>query len=486
MVSVSATGAPNLDEILGGGLPDRTLTLLVGVPGAGKTILATQIAMHHARQGQRVLIFTALSESHDQMLADLAGFAFADPTLIGDSLRFYSVQSVLEQGLPAVSALIVETTRREHAAFVVLDGFHGITGFAHDDREINRFLHTLRAQLALLDVTVLVTYETDVSQRHRSGTLTIADGILALHNVLEGERDRRWLQVVKLRGMAHYGGLHTLTITGEGITCYPRQEAAYRSVSSPASRERAAIGLPELDAMLGGGLNRNTATFLAGSPGTGKTLTALHFLMTGANAGEPGMFVGLAESAAQLFLKAQTFGLDLEGAVARGTVSLLTRSSAAVDVDILATTIREHVMQRGICRLVIDTIAVVEAAIPFPDRGPRYMASLLDYLREHGVTSMLTQESNAFGGGQLGEELAAMLSDNLILLRWVQYANQSVRILSVRKMRHSAFDTAVREYHIEGGAIHVLPVAESAAGVLTGITAQEQREEHRTRENGRG
>ena len=485
MVSVSSTGVPNLDEILGGGLPDRTLTLLVGVPGAGKTILATQIAVHHARQGQRVLIFTALSESHDQMLADLAGFAFADPTLIGDSLRFYSVQGVLEEGLPAVSALIVETTRREHAAFVVLDGFHGITGFAHGDREINRFLHALRSQLALLGATVLVTYETDVPQRHQSGTLTIADGILALHNVLKDERDRRWLQVVKLRGMAHYGGLHTLTITGEGITCYPRQEAAYRSVSSPASRERALTGLPELDVMLGGGLNRNTATFLAGSPGTGKTLTALHFLMTGAEADEPGMFVGLAESAAQLFLKAQTFGLDLEGAVARGTVSLLTLSAADVDVDILATTIREHVVQRGIRRLVIDTIAAVEAAIPFPDRGPRYMASLLDYLREHGVTSMLTQESNAFHGGRLGGELAAMLSDNLIMLRWVQYANQSVRILSVRKMRHSAFDTTVREYHIAGDAIHVLPVAESAAGVLTGITAQEQREEHRTRENGR-
>jgi len=476
MVSVSSTGVLHLDEILGGGLPDGTLTLIVGVPGAGKTVLATQIAMHHAQQRQRVLIFTALSESHDQMLADLAGFSFADPTLVGDHLRFYSVQSVLDEGLPAVSALIVETTRREHASLVVIDGFHGITGFAKDDREINRFLHALRSQLALLDATVLVTYETDVEQRQESGTLTIADGILALHNVLDGERDRRWLQVMKLRGMAHYGGLHTLTITEAGITCYARQEAAYRAVPSPASRERVSLGLPELDVMLGGGLNRNTATFLAGSPGTGKTLTALHFLMTGTDAGERGLFVGLSESESQLYLKAESFGLDLEGAVARGTVSLVMLSPATVDVDILATTIRERVEALGIRRLVIDTIAVVEAEIPFPDRGPRYLASLLDYLREHGVTSVLTQESNAFGGGRLRGELAAILADNLIMLRWGEYRNQRVRTLSVRKMRHSAFDTAVHEYRIEDGAIRVLPVGESAAGVLAGITAQEQRE----------
>lgn len=44
MVAVSSTGVPNLDAILGGGLPDRTLTLLLGVPGSGKTVLAAQIA----------------------------------------------------------------------------------------------------------------------------------------------------------------------------------------------------------------------------------------------------------------------------------------------------------------------------------------------------------------------------------------------------------------------------------------------------------
>ncbi len=96
MPTVASTGVPNLDEILGGGLPTRTMILIIGVPGTGKTIFA--------KQGERALIFTALSESHHQMLVGLAELSFADPALIGDRLRYYSVQSALDQGLDAVRA----------------------------------------------------------------------------------------------------------------------------------------------------------------------------------------------------------------------------------------------------------------------------------------------------------------------------------------------------------------------------------------------
>jgi circadian clock protein KaiC len=483
MPNTSPTGVPNLDEILGGGMPNRAMVLIIGVPGTGKTILAEQIAVHHAREGQRALIFTALSESHEQMLAGLADLSFADPALIGDRLRFYSVQSALDQGLEAVVELIVDTARAERAAMVVLDGFHGIAGFAEREYQVNQFLYTLRSRLALLDVTTLVTYETGTELRHESGTLTIADGIIVLHNALTGERHHRWIEVNKLRGMAHLDGLHTLTITGDGITCYPRQEAAYRPKEYAVEEGRATLGLPELDAVLGGGLNCGTATFLAGSPGTGKTLTALHFVMAGAAAGEPGLFVGLTESAGQLYAKARAFGLDLRGAVERGAVSLLIIPPARLDVDILATEIRGRVEGLGIKRAVIDSMAVVEQEIPFPKRAPRYVSSLLDYLREHGVTTILTQESGAFDGGRISDALAAVLSDNLVILQWVEYEGRIYRILSVRKMRQSAFDPGLREFRIADGVVRVLPLDESGIETMGGIAMQERREARIARRN---
>jgi len=483
MPTVSSTGVTNLDAILGGGLPARTMTAILGVPGTGKTILAEQIAVHHAKRGERALIFTALSESHDQMLADLVELSFADPALIGDHLRFYSVQSVLDEGLDAVVDLIIDTARAERASVVVLDGLPGFVGIAKREREVTRFLHTLRSRLALLDVTTLVTYETAAGRTDVSGMLTIPDGIIVLHNRLTDERHHRWIEVSKLRGMAHMDGLHTLTITGDGVACYPRQEAAYRPASYELAEGRAATGLPELDEMLEGGLNAGTVTFLAGSPGTGKTLTALHFLMAGVAAGEPGLFVGLAEGAGQLYAKASSFGMDMRGAVGRGEVSLLVVPPADVDADILAAAIRARVEELGIKRAAIDPFAVVEQAIPFPKRAPRYVASLLDYLRERGATTLLTQESAAFDGGRIAATQGAGLADNLMELRWVEYRGRLYRILSVRKMRLSAFDPGLREFRIEAGAVRVLPLEESGLATMGGIEAQEHRETRLTRRN---
>ncbi|MCA1723929.1 MAG: KaiA-binding protein [Thermomicrobia bacterium] len=483
MPTVSSTGVPNLDQILGGGLPARAMTAILGVPGSGKTILAEQIAVHHAKQEERVLIFTALSESHERMLADLAELSFADSALLGGNLRFYSVQAVLDDGPDAVVELIIDTVCDEHASLVVLDGLHGLVGHAERDQGVTRFLHTLRSRLALLDVTTLVTYETGPGQPAASGMLTIPDGIINLHNRLTDERHHRWIEVAKLRGMAHMDGLHTLTITGDGITCYPRQEAAYRPAPYEVTAGRAAIGLPELDEMIDGGLNVGTVTFLAGSPGTGKTLTALHFLMAGVAAGEPGLFVGLAEGAGQLYAKADTFGLDLRGAVARGDLSLHIVPPADVEVDILAAELRERVEALGIRRLAIDPFAVVEEAIPFPKRAPRYVASLLDYLRERGVTTILTQVSDALYGGRFANTQGAVLADNLMELRWVEYQSRLYRILSVRQMRSSAFDPGLREFRIEAGAIRVLPLAESGIATMGGIEAQEHRETRLTRRN---
>jgi len=483
MIPVLTTGVPNLDEILGGGLPTGAMTLILGVPGSGKTILAEQIAVHQAKGGAQVLIFTALSESHDRLLAALREFSFADEALIGDALRYLSVQATLSEGLAVTAETIVTTARLQRATFVALDGLHSLTGFANSGREVLDFLYTLRTRLSLLGITTVVTYETGLDESSESGVLTIADGIIRMYNTLTEERHHRRLAVQKLRGMNPLDGLHSITITRDGITCYPRQEAAYRAMRYAIGEKRMSLGLPELDAMMMGGPNEGTTTFLAGSPGTGKTLTSLHFAMAGVARDEPALFVGLSESAEQLYLKAHNFGLDLTGAVARGTVSLMSVSPAELDVDVLAARIREQVEGRGIRRLVIDTVAVVEQEIPFRSRTLRYLSSLLDYLREHGVTTVLTQDSAAFDGGGMSQSIAAMLADNMLVLRLVEYRNSLYRILSVRKMRQSGFDAGLREFRIEAGIVRVLPVAESVPGILDGIITQEQREARMTRRN---
>ncbi len=483
MIPVLPTHVPGLDEILGGGIPLRAMTLILGRPGAGKTILAEQIAVQQAKQGKRVLILTALSEAHEQMLASLREFSFFDESLVGDHIRFLSIQTILQDGLAATADAIIEIVRTHEASIVVLDGFRGVAGFAESERDVRLFLYEVRTRLALLNVTTLVTLEMGAESEGDSGAQTVADGIIRLHNTLWGVRHRRHLEVQKLRAMNHLDGLHSIAITGDGITCYPRHEAVYRTTNYTVSPERAAIGLPELDAMLNGGLNRGTVTFLAGSPGSGKTLTALHYIMAGADAGELGLFACFTESEAQLYLKAESFGLDLRGAVARGVVSLLCLAPVELEADVFAAALRNRVENLGIRRLVIDSIAAVEVAILEPGRGPGFFASLVNYLRERDVTSMMTQESNAFAG-DIGKALGVVLADNLIQMRSVEYHTRLRRILSILKMRQSAFDPSLREFRIDEGVIRVLPIDESGADALGGIAAQEGRDARAGRYDG--
>jgi circadian clock protein KaiC len=145
--------------------------------------------------------------------------------------------------------------------------------------------------------------------------------------------------------------------------------------------------------------------------------------------------------------------------------------------------LRNDVERLGIRRLVIDSIVVVEAAILESNRAPGFFASLINYLRERDVTSMMTQESNAFGGG-LGESLGAVLADNLVRLRSIEYQNRLYRILSILKMRQSGFDPSLREFRIEDGIIRVVPVEESGIATMGGITAREQRTMHGTQSDG--
>jgi len=481
VIPVIATGVGNLDEILGGGLPRRAMTLILGVPGAGKTILAEQVAICQAKQGARVVIFTALSESHEQLLMTLRQFSFFDETLVGDRIRFINIQTMLRDGLEATADAIVEMVRSEGASIVLLDGFRGVAGFANADRDVRLFLYEVRTRLAFLDVTTLVTLETNIVGGNDSGALTVADGILAVHNTLSGVRHRRSIEVQKLRGMNHLDGLHAIAITADGIVCYPRHEAVYRTINYAYLPERVRFGLPELDAMLSDGLNRATGTLIAGSPGTGKTLLSLHYLMEGAAAGEPGIYIGFHESAEQLYAKAEHFGLDLRGAVARGTIALECIAPVELEPDVLAALIRERVERVQAQRLVIDPIAQMEGAILEPDRATSYFASLLNYLRERNVTTVMTREISPFPEPRLifSETPVSVLTENLLILRSLEYQERLYRVISVLKMRFSPFDPSLREFRIEDGGIRVLLIGESGDSVMTGITQQERKRSER-------
>jgi circadian clock protein KaiC len=222
---LTPTGIRGLDEALGGGLPRGSLVIIMGPPGSGKTTLANQMAFASVRAGRRALVLTALSESTSKLIAHLRGFSFFDDNLVSDDLQFLSLQQFLSEGLEAGSSALINLVRRGRADLVVLDGFRGVRGVDVDPQAARQFLYDVGSSLSIVGKTAIVTSEADPRDPLFFPEATTADVIIGLHYDVAGVRQRRKLEVIKMRGAAPLPGLHGLDLAHEGAIVYPRLEA---------------------------------------------------------------------------------------------------------------------------------------------------------------------------------------------------------------------------------------------------------------------
>ena len=466
-----STGVPNLDVVLGGGIPRGSVVMVIGAPGTGKTMLAEQTTFHLAAAGASTIYLTGYSEPHDKLLLHTRGLAFFDPELIGPQIQLISLPDLLEQGATEAEQAIIATARDRGAALVVLDGFRTMRRYLADDLLISHFLYSLGAKLMLRGVTTLVTTEGEPDAPARYPELTVCDIILGLYRERRSGRHRRLLDVMKARGAAALDGVHPFSISDQGIAVYPRLESVVPASRPTPSEGRATFGIRDVDRLLGGGLTVGSTTVVAGSPGAGKTLLGLHFVAEGVRREEAALFVSLRETADQLRELATAFGLDLAAAEREGRVRLLALPDYELEADRLADLLRGDVEQRGVRRLIVDSAAELERGIAPDERKAEFFAALTTYLRGQGVTACLTLDVPKTVGQDLdlvGTPFS-VLAENLVLLRDVEYLGQPHRVVSVLKMRFSAYDRSIREYEpVPGHGIQVLGVAPATAGQPTG------------------
>jgi circadian clock protein KaiC len=271
-------------------------------------------------------------------------------------------------------------------------------------------------------------------------------------------RSLRHMRIRKMRGSRPINGQHTVAITDAGLSVHARFEARLQAggVPSPRARHgraRAAFGIAELDRMMQGGPMRASTTMLLGSSGIGKTTLAAHFLATGAEAGEPGLFFGMYEQPEDLLDKCDRLGIPLRAGVAAGTIHVLWERPIEGVLDVLADQLITRVRETGAKRLVIDGMHSLFRTVDFPERMRAVSAALAETLTTLGVTTVYTLETPELIGTEHSpirvpiSDLSAMCH-NLVALRWAERENRYDRLLAVLKMRDSDHDRSIRVMQI--------------------------------------
>jgi circadian clock protein KaiC len=235
--------------------------------------------------------------------------------------------------------------------------------------------------------------------------------------------------------------------------------------NSAVQLPKAATGIQGLDEITGGGLPKGRPTLICGGAGCGKTLLAMEFLVRGAiEYHEPGVFIAFEESTQDLTKNVASMGFDLDDLVARKLLSLdfvyIERSeieeTGEYDLEGLFIRLGYAIDAIGAKRVVLDTIETLFSGLANPTILRAELRRLFHWLKERGVTAIITGER---GDRMLTRQgLEEYVSDCVIMLDHRVIAQASTRRLRIVKYRGSMHGTNEYPFLIGETGFSILPI----------------------------
>ena len=441
-----STGNREADLILEGGFPANSLNILMGEPGTGKTLFAEQLLFSNANGDRPVVYLTTLSEPLSKMVTYLQRFQFYDEQKLGSSVIYDDLgASLAREGPDVLLAHLREAIETIGPKIIVIDSFKAVHDLSTSPIRMRRLVSDMAGLLSAYATTTFLVGEYRAQDVARYPEFAVADGIIEFARQKRSTTDERFVRVSKLRGSGYLEGLHGLHITSGGVEVYPRLVSPNIPVEYQLQRERVPTGVPGLDAMLGGGLWRGSTSLLMGPTGSGKTLMALQFAITGAAQGRPALYVNFQENPTQLARVIK--GLDPKG-TSQPHLHLLYTSAVELQIDKIIVDIFRLIETHKIRRVVIDAVGDLAMAAGDPQRIHDYLYALVQRFASSGVTTLLVMEdlfhgpSGApFSAGEFTR--LSYMCDNLILLE-IQRDQRLRRSISIYKTRASGHADEVR------------------------------------------
>lgn len=472
------THIPGFDLICEGGLPKGRTTLVSGTAGSAKTVLAVQFLAEGITKAGENGVFVTFEESPEDIRKNMVGFnwdiaawesegkwAFVDASPRPGEEKV--VAGAYDFG--ALLARIEHAKQKVSAQRISMDSLAAVFTQFNESDIVRAELFRLCAALKRMDATAVMTAERsdEYGEIARYGVEEfVTDNVVVLRNVLEEEKRRRTIEVLKFRGTRHQKGEFPFTVLpGEGAVVIPLSAMELKQKSSEV---RISSGNQELDTMCGGGFFRDSIILVSGATGNGKTLMVTEFINGGMKNGEKCLLFAFEESREQLFRNAKGWGVDFERMEEEGNLKVVCEYPEVMGMEDHLIKMKRIIDEFKPNRVAVDSLSALERVSTI--KGFReFVIGLTSFIKHAEIAGFFTSTTpTLMGGTSITEAHISTITDSIILLRYVEMFGEMRRALTALKMRGSMHDKDIREFSIDEKGMHIGSPFRNITGILSG------------------
>lgn len=468
----ASIGIAGLDEVLCGGLVRNQTYLVTGPAGTGKTTFGWHYLTAGTQAGESVL-FVTFSESEAQLRLNaqkmgfkIDGVKFLD---LSPSSKFFSDAQSYDIFAPdeverqPTTAQIVEAIENVSPRRVFVDSMTHLRYLSADAYQFRK--QVLSFLRFLTDRGCDVVFVSEVAPDAPDDDLRyLSDGVIELSLDAYG----RSIHVKKYRGSDFRGTRHSMRLSDRGIEVFPR--LIPDTHGKVFSTQALAFGVPELDAMLHGGLERGTTTIISGPSGVGKTTLGLQFMKEAASRGDRSVIYTFEERTETLLTRSRNVAIPVDSMLERGTLQVNAVEALRFTPDEFVNVVRQEVEQKQAQVVMIDSIRGYQLSVRGEDLAT-HLHALCKYLQNMGVTTLLVNEIEQIADFSVSELGISYLADNVLFLRYLERNNgdrlELRKSIGVLKKRMSDFEKDLRELRITSNGVQIDDSLRNLTGILS-------------------
>lgn len=471
------SGIPELDHLLNGGYIRGRIYLIQGISGTGKSLLGQQFLETGLENGETVVYIHGEESKSDivvnaaQLTVDIEASTFLD---IGPGTDFFAED---------ISYDLVETTEIESERFTkdikeVIEEtdperllIDPITQLQYVERDEYQYRKRLQSLIRFLRDRQVTTVATRTVRRNTDLPSTegdfesLSDGII---NLYLDESERR-IAVPKHRGLGQMDGTHGLEIREHGIEIYPQVIPEHQQRTFDP--ELIATGHDTLDAILGGGFERGSVSFISGPTGIGKSTTSAQLLDGVAESGGTALGYLFEETIEQFSYRCENLGMPISERRAAGALTLTEFEPLVRSAEEFGQHVLKQVDQHDPEAVLIDGLSGYKITMQGDDsQVVRRLHGLTRVLKNRGIAVVITDESDHLTGMPRATSTnTSYIADNIVVLTYVEVDGELERAIGVLKKRLGDFDSRFHRFVIESDSgLTVKGPFDNVQGIMQG------------------